>query len=134
MIIKNNRISKCNVYMCSDFGASKVDKSSFRPTVDEARIVAGQSVLNPRVGLYDFPDGKDTGLRLTMLRDKSADRTEIDFVKSKIEAKINQDSDKASEQLKKEVEQAEKETKSKKTEELLQQVVDNTSSSSKSDI
>lgn len=132
MLIKNNRFSKCNVYMCSDFGASKVDKSSFRPTVDEARIVAGQS-LSSRVGLYDFPDGNDNGLRLTMLRDKSADRTEIDFVKSKIEAKINKDSEKASEELKKQVEKAEKQVKSKKTEDLLQKVVDNTSPSSKSD-
>lgn len=67
--------------LTDDFGASNTDKTFFRPDVSSARAKLGSLIAqgNSKVGVYDFPDGKDTGQSLmTFLRNKSLDQTEID--------------------------------------------------------
>lgn len=69
--------------LTSDFGLSVTDKTSYRPDISSARAFAGSVGVgtSSRVGVYDFPDGKDTGETLmTFLRSKSLDVTEIDQV------------------------------------------------------
>lgn len=77
--------------MTSDFGLSVTDKTSYRPDISSARAFASSvGVGSNRVGVYDFPDGKDTGETLmTFLRSKSLDVTEIDQVMNDLIASKN---------------------------------------------
>lgn len=65
-------------HMTEDFGESNTDKSFFRPDLDKARSTLGQMRGSTRVGLYDYPDGKDKGDNIqSVLRSKGLDPTEI---------------------------------------------------------
>lgn len=64
------------VFDCG-FGESFVDTTNWRPDSEQVRA----RMLSPQggsqsVGVFDFPDGKDTGVR--PFRDLGADITEID--------------------------------------------------------
>lgn len=56
------------------FDDSCVDKTKFRPNVNDVHNYTGGTNNIP---LYDFEDGKDTGLRLGSLRSNGADITEL---------------------------------------------------------
>lgn len=72
----------------SDFDDSVVDKSSFRPNVDDVHnFTGGNSGMTP---LYEFPDGKDTGLRLGAMRSLGSDITEIDATKKALENAVSE--------------------------------------------
>lgn len=64
---------------------SMVDKSKFRPNVDEVHLFDGGSDREP---LYDFSDGIDTGLRVTQLRSKSSDITELKKAEATLKASV----------------------------------------------
>lgn len=75
--------------LLSDFGETVTDRSFFRPDVSTARAKLGSLIANGsnKVGVYDFPDGKDTGQSLMIfLRNKSLDQTEIDSAYERIKA------------------------------------------------
>lgn len=78
--------------MTSDFGESCVDKTFFRPDVSSTRAFLGAPTGSTRVGLYDFPDGKDDGdsFRLA-IRAIGNDITELDAVGEKIKARMSAD-------------------------------------------
>lgn len=72
----------------SDFDDSVVDKSSFRPNVDDVHnFTGGNSGMVP---LYEFPDGKDTGLRLGAMRSLGSDITEISATKKALENSVSE--------------------------------------------
>lgn len=79
--------------MTKDFGLSVTDKTSYRPDISSARAFAASvgAGTSGKVGVYDFPDGKDTGDTLmTFLRSKALDVTEIDQVMNQLmQAKDN---------------------------------------------
>lgn len=76
--------------MTRDFGPSNTDISFYRPDISAVRAFAGNPSGSNMRGLYDFPDGKDTGQRMMMiLRDKSLDPTEIEKIGEIIKAKVN---------------------------------------------
>lgn len=82
-----------------------VDDTDFMPSINEARLFMA-SGSGTRTPLYDFPDGKDNGLNLTMLRN-NADPTEIDQAIKVMKQQKDIDIDKASEVLKEELKIAE---------------------------
>lgn len=67
-----------------DFGDSVTDKSKYKPNVPLYSQVTSDARL-PSNLVYDFPDGKDTGLDLTPLRNKSLDVVEISALKRSLE-------------------------------------------------
>lgn len=70
------------------YGDSVVDKSKFRPTL--VNNGNGQRVVgSPMTGVYDFPDGVDTGIRLGVIRSPSADITEIDAVSEYLQSRVD---------------------------------------------
>lgn len=74
--------------LMKSYGSSVVDKSKFRPTL--VNNGSGQRVVgSARSGLYDFEDGKDTGLRLGVIRSPAPDITEVDSVKQILEKTVN---------------------------------------------
>lgn len=78
--------------LVSNFGESNTDKSFFRPDISQTRAFLGSQVGSNRVGLYDFPDGKDTGeTAQTAIREKGLDITEIDVMLEKQKAKMELD-------------------------------------------
>lgn len=87
----SNTFKSLSVYqMTEDFGESNTDKSFFRPDLDKARSTLGQMRGSTRVGLYDYPDGKDKGdVIQTVLRSKGLDRAEIDGIQAMLQAKID---------------------------------------------
>lgn len=108
--IKNNAFQfEVNNYVAPKIviWESVTDKSQFRPNIDDVRLfeAAGGS---SNVPLYDFEDGIDNGLRLTQLRSKSADITEIASAKETLENLADQDKKDAELILKKEVEKVTK--------------------------
>lgn len=75
-----------------DFGESNTDKSFFRPDISQTRAFLGSQMGSNRVGLYDFPDGKDTGeTAQTVIRSKGLDITEVDALIQKHKAKMELD-------------------------------------------
>lgn len=78
--------------LVSDFGESNTDKSFFRPDISQTRAFLGSQMGSNRVGLYDFPDGKDTGeTAQTAIRSKGLDITEVDVMIQKQKAKMELD-------------------------------------------
>lgn len=74
---KLNPDSKHHV-MTSGLGQSNTDSTFYRPSIDSVR---SGSVGSPRVGLYDFPDGKDTGERYQpIVRNLGIDITEVNSI------------------------------------------------------
>lgn len=76
-------ISLCNIDLHvqekSTFtGKSVTDKSKFRPTLVDNSTGQRIEVGGVYTGLYDFPDGKDTGLRYGAIRQINPDVTEVD--------------------------------------------------------
>ena len=71
-----------------DYGSSVVDKSKFRPTL--VNNGSGQRVVGTsRSPVYDFEDGKDTGLRFGVIRNLGADITEVDAVQNILQKTVN---------------------------------------------
>lgn len=97
MLRKNKHYSSAFVAspihsLVSDFGKSCTDKSFFRPDISQTRVFLGSMMGSNRVGLYDFPDGKDTGeTAQTMIRSKGLDITEVDSMLKAQENKIKLD-------------------------------------------
>lgn len=110
-----------------EFSPSVVDTSKYRPNVNELHNFDGGK--GSRVPLYDFEDGKDTGLRLGVLRHQGADITEIQAAKDILEVSTSEATKEATEKLKKEyklVKQAVKEN-----EENVNKGIDKNSNSDK---
>lgn len=77
--------------MLSDFGESNTDQSGVRPDISSARSIIASYSGSPRVGLYDFNDGKDTGDSIAMLlRSKNLDRTEIDSLYERLKSRADE--------------------------------------------
>lgn len=75
--------------MTEDYGESNTDKSSYVPDISTTRSFLGSVTGRNVQGLYDFPDGKDTGFVVaTMLRQKGLDPTEIDKIGEIITAHV----------------------------------------------
>lgn len=77
-----------DVFKRSAFDDSVVDKSSFRPNVNDVHNFTGGS--SGMVPLYEFPDGKDNGLRLGAIRSLGADIAEIDATRNALENSIEE--------------------------------------------
>lgn len=78
--------------MTKDFGSSNTDKSFYVPEVASARSTLGSGVSPNRVGVYDFPDGKDTGDRIqVLLRQKGLDLAEIDRIGEILKSQVESD-------------------------------------------
>lgn len=78
--------------MTKDFGKSNTDKSFFVPEVASARSTLGSGTMPKSVGLYDFPDGKDTGDRIqSILRQKGLDVAEIDRIGEILKSQVESD-------------------------------------------
>lgn len=91
----------------SDYGESATDKSSYRPDISSARAFAGSvgAGTSSKVGVYDFPDGKDTGMTIqTFLRNRGLDVTEIDaasnWLKDNAQKLVDEDNKKMISELK----------------------------------
>lgn len=81
-----------------EYADSVTDKSFFRPELGDIRSKLGNLAGANVHGVYDFPDGKDTGDTVaTTLRNKGLDRTEVDAMyqsmKSNLEDKKKLDED-----------------------------------------
>lgn len=70
------------------FGKSQSDKSKYRPNVPLYSQIDFNKGL-PSNLVYDFPDGNDTGLDLTPLRNKSLDITEIKQIKDSLQKSVD---------------------------------------------
>lgn len=78
--------------MTKDFGPSNTDKSFYVPQVATSRSTLGSGVSQNRVGVYDFPDGKDTGDRIqVLLRQKGLDAAEIDRIGEILKSQVDAD-------------------------------------------
>lgn len=78
--------------MTKDFGKSNTDKSFYVPEVANARSTLGSGTMPKTVGVYDFPDGKDTGDRIqTILRQKGLDVAEIDRIGEILKSQVESD-------------------------------------------
>lgn len=71
-----------------DYGESQTDKSNYRPNVPLYSQIEANKAM-PSNLVYDFPDGKDTGLNLTPLRDKSLDITEVQQIKNALQKSVD---------------------------------------------
>lgn len=81
--------------MTDDYGESNTDKSSYLPDISTTRSFLGSAAGRNVQGVYDFPDGKDTGFVVaTMLRQKGLDPTEIDKIGEIITAHVDSLKDK----------------------------------------
>lgn len=70
-------------HLCSDFGESQTDTSTWRP--DISLVHAQSQALSGKRLVYDFPDGKDNGeIIQTFIRTKGLDITEIDSAEKRI--------------------------------------------------
>ena len=71
-------------------GDSVTDKSKFRPCLVDNSTGQRIDVGSAYTGLYDFPDGKDTGIRYGAIRQINPDITEIDatmeFLNNEVES------------------------------------------------
>lgn len=73
----------------SEYAESVTDKSFFRPELGDIRSKLGNLAGANVHGVYDFPDGKDTGDTVaTTLRNKGLDRTEIDAMYSSMKSNL----------------------------------------------
>lgn len=82
-------------HLVVSYGESNTDKSFFRPDISSTRAFLGSMQGSNRVGLYDFPDGKDTGETFqTFIRDKALDITEVDSAINKVKSKLEEDIEK----------------------------------------
>lgn len=74
----------------SDFGESVTDKTFFRPDISSVRPRLSALAGAEMQGVYDFPDGKDTGdVIQTVLRNRGLDVTEIDAISKAVQDKID---------------------------------------------
>lgn len=76
--------------LTADFGESNTDKSFFRPEIstfgDQLQRLQGSTLK----GVYDFPDGVDTGETImTLVRNKGLDRAEVDAIYESVKANID---------------------------------------------
>lgn len=72
-----------------------VDDSRFHPNVDGIHNMGSDVNGTNSQPIYDFSDGKDTGLRLYGLTDPSLDITEVEAIKNRIQAQVDSATEKA---------------------------------------
>lgn len=89
-----NPISLCSldlhVQKKSSFtGKSVTDKSKFRPSLVDNSTGQRIEVGGVYTGLYDFPDGNDTGLRYGAIRQINPDITEVDASMEFLQGEVN---------------------------------------------
>lgn len=90
--------------LTSDYGESCTDKTFYRPTLDGIR--AG-SVGSARTGVYDFPNGVDTGERFQpILRNKGIDIAEVSAILDNITSVITDKKTVDKENLQKKLDEA----------------------------
>lgn len=65
---------------------SVVDLSQWKPDLGTVANMLGGS---NRIPLYDYEDGKDTGLNLAYLRDPARDITEIEAMRAAYQSSVN---------------------------------------------
>lgn len=83
------------------FSPSVVDFSDWRPNIDTVSTLDLRG--SNRTPLYDYPDGKDSGLDLTYLRSPSRDITEIDEMKNKLSKSVDSGMKELNEAIKEEL-------------------------------
>lgn len=71
-------------------GKSVTDKSKFRPCLVDNSTGQRIEVGGSYTGLYDFPDGKDNGLRYGAIRSINPDITEIDATMEYLNNEVEQ--------------------------------------------
>lgn len=69
-------------------GKSVTDKSKFRPALVDNSTGQRIEVGGVYTGLYDFPDGKDTGLRYGAIRQINPDVTEVDATMEYLQGEV----------------------------------------------
>lgn len=98
--------------LTSDYGESNTDKTFYRPTLDGVR--AG-SIGSARTGLYDFPNGVDTGERFQpILRNKGIDIAEVSAILDNITSVITDKKTVDKENLQKKLDEAKAQLEAKK--------------------
>ena len=99
-------------------GKSVTDKSKFRPTLVDNSTGQRIEVGGVYTGLYDFDDGKDTGLRYGAIRQINPDITEVDatmeYLQGEVE-NIKRDVQMDIEQVKKDIIESVKKDSNNKT-------------------
>lgn len=106
--------------MTADFGESNTDKTYFRPDVSLARASLASQVGSDKVGVYDFPDGKDTGDTIqTLLRSQGLDKTEVDRIGAMIQSTIDNKKELDKTKLEKELSK----TKSKNVDKMIENIM-----------
>lgn len=101
----------------SVFDDSVVDKSSFRPNVNDVHNFTGGS--NGMVPLYEFSDGVDTGLRLGALRSIGSDITEISATQQALEKSVQLQKDNLREVVAQEFSEFKEKLKKRRNNELI---------------
>lgn len=84
-----------------DYGESITDKSKYNPNISSFISNMGSIRNNP---LYDFMDGKDSGVRMSLFHDKSLDITEKQAIFDRFKAETENRLEVLEEQLRKEAE------------------------------
>lgn len=92
-----------------NYGTSVVDKTHFRPTLTNMQNFLDSGKTG--VGKYDFPDGKDDGMRVNQLRNPASDITEIAEVAEKLQKMTEEAKTEYAESLKQQLKDAENNAK-----------------------
>lgn len=99
---KNGGLSRVEIFDSRiDYGESITDKSKYNPNISSFISNMGSIKNNP---LYDFMDGQDTGIRMSLFHDNSLDITEKQAIFERFKAETVNRLDELEEQLKKEIE------------------------------
>ena len=99
---KNGGLSREDVYEKRiDYGKSVTDKSKYNPNISSFISNMGSIRNNP---LYDFDDGMDTGVRMSLFHDKSLDITEKEAIFARFKAETENRLNELEELLKAEAE------------------------------
>lgn len=119
--------------MTADFGESNTDKTYFRPDVSSSRASLASQIGSDRAGVYDFPDGKDTGDTIqTLLRSQGLDRTEVDRIGAMIQSTIDNKKELDKSKLEKELSKTNSKNVDKMIESIMQGVSKLTANSAES--
>lgn len=80
---KDGKLTMNDVKECqSDYGVSITDKSKYYPNASS--FIGNQGYINT-IPHYDFADGVDNGIKYSILRDKSLDITEQEYIYNKLQ-------------------------------------------------
>lgn len=99
---------------------SVVDKSKFRPNVNDVHNFTGQG--SQGTPLYDFPDGVDNGLRLGAMRSLGADITEINATAEQLKTTTQKQTDDVAEIVKSEITKLKDNLKNRQKQDVIKDI------------